>query len=408
MEPLSRNRNFQLLWIGQNLSALGSNASDIAYPLLVLALTRSPLKAGLVGTFYLVAQMAFRLPAGAIADRVNRRALMLASDLVRLLALGGLGAAVLLGLAFWQLVLVVAVVEGAAATFFGPSERALVRAVVPSDQLAAAIARNEAGTYGAALAGPPLGGALFAVAQSAPFLADAASYAISLLTLLGLRGHFSPEPAKVERRGLHRDIATGIRFVWNTPFLRALVIQLPLVNFAVNGATFAMVVILRVHGVYPAVIGAAESLIAVGGLLGAASAPWLQRRLSLAAMILLTCWGGTALLAVAAWQAGSVVMSVPIGLSIFLAPAANASLFSRQAQITPDELQGRATSVLLFAAMGLAVVAPAVAGFCIAQISGSAALLIFALALGVAAVIATVSPALRCAVQSSEPEAGPA
>ncbi|MHB1527359.1 MAG: MFS transporter [Candidatus Dormibacteria bacterium] len=95
-EPLRRNRNFQLLWVGQSLSALGSNVSDLAYPLLVLALTRSPLKAGLVGTFYLMAQMAFRLPAGAIADRVNRRALMLASDLVRLLALGGLGVAVLL------------------------------------------------------------------------------------------------------------------------------------------------------------------------------------------------------------------------------------------------------------------------------------------------------------------------
>ena len=248
-EPLRRNRNFQLLWIGQTLSALGSNASDIAYPLLVLALTRSPLKAGLVGTFYLVAQMAFRLPAGAIADRVNRRALMLASNLVRLLALGGLGAAVLLGLASWQLVLVVAVVQGAAGTFFGPSERALVRTVVPTEQLAAASARNEAGTYGAAVAGPPLGGALFALAQGAPFLADAASYAISLLTLLGLRGHFRPKSAKVERQGLHRDIATGIRFVWNTPFLRALVIQLPLMNFALNGAMFAMVVILRVHGV---------------------------------------------------------------------------------------------------------------------------------------------------------------
>jgi len=96
-EPLRRNRNFQLLWVGQSPSALGPNVSDLAYPLLVL--TRSPLRAGLVGTFYLVAQMAFRLPAGAIADRVNRGTLMLVSDLVRRLELGGLGVAVLLGLA---------------------------------------------------------------------------------------------------------------------------------------------------------------------------------------------------------------------------------------------------------------------------------------------------------------------
>ncbi len=213
MGPLLRNRNFQLLWVGQSLSALGSNVSDIAYPLLVLALTRSPLKAGLVGTVYLIAQMAFRLPAGAIADRVNRRALMLASDLVRLLALGGLGAAVLLGLASWQLVLVIAFVQGTASPFHGSAQGAVLRTVVAPEQRAAASARNEAGVYGATVAGPPLGGALFALAQAAPFLTDAVSYAVSLLTLLGVRGHFSPEPAKLERQGLHRDIATGIRFV---------------------------------------------------------------------------------------------------------------------------------------------------------------------------------------------------
>jgi len=395
VEPLRHNRNFQLLWIGQSLSALGSNVSDLAYPLLVLALTRSPLKAGLVGTFYLIAQMAFRLPAGAIADRVNRRTLMLVSDLVRLVALGGLGVAVVAGLASWQLVLVVALVQGTASAFHGSTQGAVLRTVVPPEQRAAASARNEAGIYGATVAGPPLGGALFALAQSAPFLADAVSYAISLLTLLGVRGHFRPEPAKVERQGLHRDIATGIRFVWNTPFLRALVIQSPLMNFALTGAVFAMVVILRVHAVHPAVIGAAESLIAIGGLLGAVSAPWMQRRLSLATVILLLCWGGTALLVVAAWQAGSVAMAVPIGLAIFLAPAANASIFARETIITPNELQGRVDSVLMFASTGLAVVAPAVAGFFIAEMSGGAALLIFALALGVAAVIATASPAIR-------------
>ncbi len=178
-------------------------------------------------------------------------------------------------------------------------------------------------------------------------------------------------------------------------------IQLPLINFAVNGAMFAMVVILRVHGVYPAVIGAAESLIAVGGLLGAVSAPWTQRRLSLTALILLLCWGGTALLAVAAWQAGSVAMAVPIGLAIFLAPAANASMVAHQMLITPDGLQGRVDSVVMFASMGLAVVAPAAAGFFIAEISGAAAMLIFALAMSVAAVIATASPAVRRAEEGS-------
>jgi len=153
-QPLRRNRNFQLLWVGQSLSALGSNVSDLAYPLLVLARTRSPLKAGLVGTFYLIAQMAFRLPAGATADRVNRRTLMLVSDLVRRLELGGLGVAVLLSLASWQLVLVVAVVKGTAPAFHGSTQGAVLRTVGPPEQRAAASARNEAGIYGGLLLFP--------------------------------------------------------------------------------------------------------------------------------------------------------------------------------------------------------------------------------------------------------------
>ncbi|MHB8325668.1 MAG: MFS transporter [Candidatus Dormibacteria bacterium] len=91
--------------------------------------------------------------------------------------------------------LVVAFVQGTASGFHGSTQGAVLRTVVPPEQRAAASARNEAGIYGATVAGPPLGGALFALAPSAPFLADAVSYAISLVTLLGVRGHFRPEPA---------------------------------------------------------------------------------------------------------------------------------------------------------------------------------------------------------------------
>src|SRR5579875_3291262 len=79
------NRDFQLLWIGEALSDIGSQSSTIAYPLLVLALTGSPAKAGLVGLAKWLPLAVFALPAGALADRFDRKRLMIGSDAVRLL-----------------------------------------------------------------------------------------------------------------------------------------------------------------------------------------------------------------------------------------------------------------------------------------------------------------------------------
>ena len=93
-EPPSlwRNRDFQLLWIGQAASALGSRASTIAYPLLVLALTGSPADAGIVGFAATIPYLVLQLPAGVLVDRVDRRRAMLACDAGRLVILAGVAA----------------------------------------------------------------------------------------------------------------------------------------------------------------------------------------------------------------------------------------------------------------------------------------------------------------------------
>lgn len=392
--PLRRNRNFRRLLIGQSLSDLGSNVSTLAYPLLVLALTHSPFIAGAVGSTQLAVAMAFRLPAGAIADRVDRRRLMIACDAVRLAALGGLGLTVLLQMASWELVIVVAVADSSLAVFFSPAEAGTVRAVVPDPgQMPQAMAANEVRNYGAAVAGPPLGGALFSLAQGAPFVADAASYAISIGTLLGMRGNFRPQGRPEQR--LHQDIAAGIAFVLGQPFLRALVVLTPLINFAANGAIFSVVLALRQNGVHPALIGSAEAMITAGGLLGAVSAAWLVRRMSLWKLSMLICWVGAVLLLVSAREAGSLLMAMPIAGTIFLGPAANAALIARQMAITPHQMQGRVQSTLLFASQGLAASAPVLAGLIIAKLSATVVMLVFSATLVLAGVVCTFSDRIR-------------
>lgn len=90
--PLSRNRDFRLLWLGSVVSVLGSRASAVAYPLLVLGLTGSAADAGLVG-FTATVPYPLLLPAGALVDRWNRRRLMIGCDIGRALALGSIVAA---------------------------------------------------------------------------------------------------------------------------------------------------------------------------------------------------------------------------------------------------------------------------------------------------------------------------
>jgi MFS family permease len=175
--PLRRNRDFVLLQTGQLLSSIGSESTTIAYPLLVLSLTHSPAKVGLVTFARVVPYPLFGALTGVAADRWNRRRLMIAADGVRVVAVGSLAAAILSNHAgLWQIV-IVAFVEGTASVLFLAAQSGALRAVVPAPQLPDAVSTEVARQSVVRVGGPPLGGILFGVGRAVPFLFDAASYA---------------------------------------------------------------------------------------------------------------------------------------------------------------------------------------------------------------------------------------
>lgn len=265
--PLRHNAGFRLLWTGQLLSNVGSNGAGIAYPLLVLALTHSAVLAGAVGTTSAIVSFVLRLPAGAYADRLDRRLTMLACDAVRTVVVGLLGALVLLHLVAWPLVALVAAADSAGGVLFSPAATAALPAIVPSGQLEAAWAAGEANMYGAGLAGPALGGLLFGLGRAVPFLIDAVSYGVSVGTVSAIKGSFRPERPP-ERHSLWHETMEGLRFVWHNAVLRALVIQAPLVNFAFTGTIFTVTLALRLRGDPASTVGLAQAGIACGGLAG--------------------------------------------------------------------------------------------------------------------------------------------
>ena len=168
--PLRRNRDFLFLWSGQVVSTIGTRASSVAFPLLVLGLTGSPSKAGLVAFAQTLPFVLLFLPGGAVVDRVDRKRVLLAADVVRALAFATLVAALALDRIRLGHIVAVAFVEGAGFVFFRLAEAAALTKVVPPEQLSTALAQNQARDQGAMLAGAPIGGLLFGLDRTAPFL----------------------------------------------------------------------------------------------------------------------------------------------------------------------------------------------------------------------------------------------
>src|SRR5215475_12117784 len=377
LSTLRGNRNFRLLWIGQVLSDLGTQVGSLAYPLLVLALTQSALIAGAVGRAASAASCAVGLPAGALADRLDRRRTMIVCDVVRTAALAALAVLVAMDTIAWPVVMVVAVIDRTADTLFTPASMAALPLIVPDEHLEAAWAVSEGRQYAANILGPPLGGLLYGIGRAVPFLADAVSYGVSVFTSHRLEGRFGTPADAESRRGLWAEAIDGLRFLWHDSLLRTVLILAPLVNFAISGAIFTDILGLRRNGVSAVVIGVAEAVIMVGGLVGAVVAPAIRARVTVRqAILVFTVTGTLAMLAAAA------IMPSP-AIALVLAPAMNAALFALMLRRAPPAMHGRVNNGLLQVATALAALAPIVSGVVVERASAAWAMGLFALALAV-------------------------
>jgi Na+/melibiose symporter-like transporter len=392
--PLRRNRDFMLLWIGQAVSLLGSRITSIAIPLLVYALTRSPADMGVVAFFGTLPYIVVQLPAGAVVDRVDRKRLMIACDVVRAVALASVPLAIWLDRATLVQLAIVAFVEGSLSVVFGLAENAALPKVVPGSQLTEAIAQNEARERGAALAGQPLGGALFSLAQWLPFIADAVSYAVSVVTLLFVRTSFRVDE-RAEREPFVREIREGFRWLWHAPFLRAGGIMIAGSNFVFQGVFLSVVVIARERGASSLEIAVIFLLQALGGLAGAIAAPWLRRRLPTVGIIVGVNWFWAAILPLMALSIPPIVLGPLFGLMTFAGPAWNVVFGTYELTMVPDRLLGRVQSVEMMLSWGAIPLGSLAAGFMLEHLSASNAMLGFTGIMAVIAVLGTMSPSLR-------------
>jgi hypothetical protein len=393
--PLRRNRDYMLLQIGQLLSSAGTQTTSIAYPLLVLAITDSPAKAGIVAFARTLPAALFALPAGVAADRWSRRRLMIAADAVRVLAVGSIAAAILFDqIEFWQIPLV-AFVEGAGAAVFSAAQVGALRAVVPPRQLPAAVGAQTGRQAAVQLAGPPLGGALFGLARALPFIVDAVSYAFSTLSLLAMRTPFQ-EKREPDLASLRSRLAEGFRFLWSRPFLRTCAMLYGLTNFIGPGLLLAVVVVGQRQGLSGGEVGALVAAFGACLLLGSLLSPLVRRLLPVRAVLLLELWMWLGCAVFLVWPSVFVLTAglLPAALAI---PSTDSVVRGYGIAMTPDRLLGRSESVRSVIALLIAPLGPLTAGVLLGVVSARATIAVFVAAALVLAVWGTLSPSIRTA-----------
>lgn len=400
--PLRRNKDFQLLWGGQAVSVLGSQVSKIAYPLLVLALTGSPAKAGIAGFAAMLGYLLFPLLAGALADRFDRKRMMIACDAIRLAAVGSIALAGWVAHISYDQVLIAGFVEGSASVFFSLAQRAALPMIVHVSQRPVAVSQNEARNFGAQLAGPAVGGSLFGLAQAAPFAADAVTYVASLATLpfikapMQERSRDAPRAAGQAVRGaLVRDLREGLAWTWREPFLRYSAFFAGAVNVLLQVLTLGLIVLARHDGASAAETGLIVACYGAGGLAGAFVAPWVQRRLPAGLTITGCMWVWAILLGVMAAIRVPLWLCPVVVVMGFVGPAWNVSAQTYRMRITPNEMLGRTSSVALQIAWGTIPLGSLLAGFLLQELSPSAAIGLVAVCMAAVALAASATGPIR-------------
>jgi predicted MFS family arabinose efflux permease len=361
---LVRNKDFVLLSAGQFVSMVGTQISQLALPLLVLDLTGSAALTGIFVALRTVPPLILLLPAGAWLDRWDRKRVMLISDAARALALGAVAINIPLGGPILPLLMVATLIEGVFNTFFTVAEQACLPRVVRPDQLPQALAVDNTSDQVSRMAGPTLGGFLYALGRGVPFAVDAISYAASVVSLLFIKVPFQQERSATAEPppSLVSQIRAGLAYLMAHPVLRLLVVLVGGLSFFSQG--YPLIVILRAQelGADAQTIGLMFASGGIGGILGALAAPRLQRRFGVGRMVLLSSW-----IWVLTWPPFALAPDLPWlavanAIGWVIVPIHNITQLSYRLKVVPDALQSRVNSVYRLIAFGGQPIALALTG----------------------------------------------
>jgi MFS family permease len=402
---LRHNRDFQIMCAAQGLSRLGTAVSTIAFPLLVLRSTRSPADTGLVAFAEGAAMAVTLLPAGALADRLHRRGIMIICDVGAFAGMALLAAAVFLGHAPLAVIAVAAVVVSAFGAGFSPAISASLPRIVSASDLPAAVSVNQVRNAAVILAGPALGGLLFEIAPSLPFAVDALSYGISLAGVLALRTRLVAPAGGGQGSTLVTNIKDGLSFIYRQPVIRFTLGSAAVLNSVFNGVLLCVLMTIVRDGSGGLTAGAVIAFAGLGTIIGSMLAPVAKRHLSLRQVLIMLTWICALAVATMAFTQKVPVLAVLMALCTLLVPALNVVSSSIQISLTPDHLQGRTQSATSFTALVLSPFGAMLAGYLLAEWRSGVSFAVLAVMLLALAALTTWTRSLRQAPIPVQPDA---
>jgi MFS family permease len=356
-EPRPRvSADFVKFWAGQTVSNLGSSVTLFALPLLVFKLTGSPLNLGVTSATSFVPYLLFGLVIGAWVDRVDRKRLMIATDVARALLIAVIPLLADAGQLRVGWIYVVAFLQSTFTIAFDSAEFAAIPSLVNSkDDLVTANGRIQASYYAAQVAGPLLAGLLIAaISVQQVFWLDAASFLLSAASLAMVRRRFNlerdPDAEGAEdgpkRRAIFREVVDGLRYVLGHPVLRSISAMMAIINLLASTVIAQLVLFAKDRlDATDSQVGVLYSVGSLGVvvlslLAGRLRRHWPFSKVALSALVL----DGLSIvaLAVTRWY----WLALPLwALSSGLGILFNINTGSLRQQIVPNEMLGRVISI---------------------------------------------------------------
>jgi predicted MFS family arabinose efflux permease len=394
---LRQNRDFLVVLFGQGISSFGDSITNTAMPILVLLLTGSGFAMGVVGVLSTLPDLILGLPAGAYADRWDRRKMMFGADIGRAVLTALVPISVALAGPTMAVIILVAFPLNVLRVLWLAAYTAAVPGLVGRDQVPRANAVFEAVFTVGWVVGPALAGLLAATIGPGPTIAiDALTFALSAAALLFVRRSLRPE-ARAEPTHILEDVREGIRFVAQQPTLRAVLALWTTTSVVTAGLTAALIFYITVdRGLGEEVVGVVLSAWALGSLGGSILAARLAPKAVGAVMLGGAATNGIAIL---------LVIATPVPLiaaaAAFVAGTVNSlvlvAYISLRTLLSPDALLGRVGATARTLSVGLMPLGSLAAGLALDAVGGTTTLGAIGVLLILAAGLFGLRPAVRTA-----------
>ncbi|ADB33491.1 major facilitator superfamily MFS_1 [Kribbella flavida DSM 17836] len=395
--PLLRDRAFVLFLLARTVAVVGSAITTVALPLLVFQVTSSPLVTSLVTAMQVAPYLLFGLIAGAMADRLPRRRLMLGCQAVSAAALLSVPVASWIGQLTAPHAVVVAAVVATSFVWFDASSFGALPALVGRSRVVPANSMIWTVTTLAGLGGPVVGGALVATVGAAPALSfDAASYVVAgaLLALIG-RSFDAPDARTRSPETLRTGIREGLQFVRRQPVVRSLTL-LGFGNSVTGGAVSALLVVFAVRDLglseQGSGIGVLVAVVAAGAFLAAVALRRLTDRVPIGWITIATLSTNPVALLLTAYAPSLPLAITPLLLWSFTSTLTILNGITARQLVTPLELQARVNTTARMLAWGGTPLGALAAGLLAEFTSARHAYAVMSSAVLISAILAWRSP----------------